>query len=56
MYIYCKLSHGKIDVLMSLGEKLRPRLSPEDSLLQPYYFLRQLKVFLVLLDPSVLLF
>ena len=28
-----------------------PRLSPKDSLLQPYYFLRQLEVFSVLLDP-----
>ena len=56
MYGYCKPSHRKIIILISLGEKLKPRLSPEDSLLQPYYFLRQLKVFSVLLDPSLSLF
>ena len=56
MYGYCKPSHRKITILISLGEKLKPRLSPKDSLLQRYYFLRQLKVFSVLLDPSLSLF
>ena len=56
MYGYCKPSPRKITILISLGEKLKPRLSPKDSLLQRYYFLRQLKVFSVLLDPSLSLF